>query len=239
MAKSGGGSGSWLMTYADFITLMMIFFIVLYTLTPGVEQNKWEAVVGAFQGKRSVLYFDSIVVNETQRIEVQRAENWDQLYKRIQREDLQHDMEIKLIPEGVQIIMGEGVLFETYSVVIKEEGWSILNDIVDGINNYTFEEVSDIEIEGHTDNRPVIVNGVRKYESNWELGSGRALSVLKFLSDRTVISDEYYSITSYGEHKPIAPNDTQENMRKNRRVEIYIKYSPPSENENKIPGINS
>lgn len=219
------------MTYADFITLMMIFFIVLYSLTPGVERNKWEAVVGAFQGKRAVLYFDSIVMDETQKIEMQRAENWDELYKRIHRENLQNDMEIKLIPEGIQIIMGEGVLFETYSVAIKEEAWSILNDIVDGVNNYTLEEVSDIEIEGHTDNRPVIVNGVRKYESNWELGSGRALSVLKYLSDRTVISNEFYSITSYGEHKPIAPNDNPENMRKNRRVEIYIKYSPPSEND--------
>ena len=76
------------MTYADFITLMMIFFIVLYTFTPGVEKNKFTAIIGAFQGKRGVLQYESVFSDESLQIDIQRAKNWDEMYQKIQNEDL-------------------------------------------------------------------------------------------------------------------------------------------------------
>ncbi|MEX0769786.1 MAG: OmpA family protein [Balneolaceae bacterium] len=244
MAKSDSGSGNWLMTYADFITLMMIFFIVLYTLTPGVEKNKWESITAPFKGKDGILDFNSVVQAEApQSAELERAKNWDFLYQKIQDENLQESVEIRLIPEGVLIILGERALFETYSVNLLPAAYPILDEVAKGLDSYTFEDVEIIDIQGHTDNRPVVSSSFRKYESNWELGSGRALSVMEYLNGRTTLEGDSFSISSFGEHRPVAPNDSQENMKKNRRVEIVIQYQGREavlEEENEMePGIET
>ncbi len=228
MGKSGGGSGgNWLMTYADFITLMMIFFIVLYTFTPGVEKNKFTAIIGAFQGKRGILEHESVFSDEVLEIDMQRAKNWEEFYQKVQDENLKGAVEIELIPEGVKIVLGEAALFETYSTVLFPGSEELLTDIVKGITRYTFEEIDVIEIQGHTDNRPVKVSNGRKYTSNWELGAGRAISVMEFLNGNVNLTPDQFSISSYGEHRPIVPNDTPENMQRNRRVEVFIKYQSP------------
>ncbi len=212
------------MTYADFITLMMIFFIVLYTFTPGVEKNKFTAIIGAFQGKKGVLQYESVFSDEVLEIDVQRAKNWDELYKKIQRENLEDQIEIELIPEGVLIIMGEAALFRTYSTVLLPESLSLLQEIVKGIERYTIEEVDVIDVQGHTDNRPIRISDNRKYESNWELGAGRALSVMDFLKDNSSLPPGKFSISSFGEFRPRVPNTSPDNMQRNRRVEVFIKY---------------
>jgi len=228
MGKSGGGSGgNWLMTYADFITLMMIFFIVLYTFTPGVEKNKFTAIIGAFQGKRGVLQYESVFSDEILEIDMQRAKNWEEFYKKAQSEDLNGAVEVELIPEGVKIVLGEAALFESYSTVLHSDSGKLLMDIVSGISRYTFEEIDVIDIQGHTDNRPVRASDERKYTSNWELGAGRAISVMEFLKDNVNLTPDKFSISSFGEHQPRVPNDTPQNMQRNRRVEVFIKYQAP------------
>ena len=80
--------------------------------------------------------------------------------------------------------------------------------------------VSDLNvgIEGHTDNRPIKKSG---WKSNWELSTARALSVLHYLSEKSVAEPRLAAI-GYGEYKPVASNDTKEGRQKNRRVEIVI-----------------
>jgi chemotaxis protein MotB len=234
MGKSGGKSGgNWLMTYADFITLMMIFFIVLYTFTPGVEKNKFTAIIGAFQGKRGVLQYESVFSDESLQIDIQRAKNWDEMYQKIQNEDLQDQVEIDIIPDGVRIIMGEAALFETYSAKLLPESHDLLLDIANGIERYTLEEIDVIDIQGHTDNRAIRVSADRKYESNWELGSGRSLSVMHFLEENVSLKPEKFSIRSFGEYRPRVPNTSPENMQRNRRVEVFIRYAPVGVGKNK------
>ena len=221
------------MTYADFITLMMIFFIVLYTFTPGVEKNKFTAIIGAFQGKRGVLQYESVFSDESLQIDIQRAKNWDEMYQKIQNEDLQDQVEIDIIPDGVRIIMGEAALFETYSAKLLPESHDLLLDIANGIERYTLEEIDVIDIQGHTDNRAIRVSADRKYESNWELGSGRSLSVMHFLEENVSLKPEKFSIRSFGEYRPRVPNTSPENMQRNRRVEVFIRYAPVGAGKNK------
>jgi len=237
MGKSGGESGgNWLMTYADFITLMMIFFIVLYTFTPGVEKNKFTAIIGAFQGKKGVLQYESVFSDESLQIDIQRAKNWDEMYQKIQDENLDDRVEINLEPGGVRIIMGEAALFETYSTKLLPASYELLMDIAKGIETYTFEKVDVIDVQGHTDNRPVRSAGDRKYDSNWELGAGRSLSVMHFLEKNVSLTPEKFSIRSFGEHRPRVPNTTPGNMQRNRRVEVFIKYASINGNENNDSG---
>lgn len=224
MAKSGGGSGNWLMTYADFITLMMIFFIVLYTFTPGVEKNKFTAIIGAFQGNRGVLQYQSNFSDEILQIDLQRAKNWERFYETIMDQELGETVQIELLPDGVKITLGEAALFETFSTALRPESEMILREVVMGLEKYEEEDVQIIEIHGHTDNRPVRAAENRKYTSNWDLGAGRSISVMNYLQENSRVEPGQFIITSYAEHRPVVPNNTAENMQKNRRVEVLIRY---------------
>lgn len=227
MAGSSDGSGSWLMTYADFITLMMIFFIVLYTFTPGVEKSKFEAIIGAFQGKRGVLRYDSVFSDEQLDIEVQRAKNWEKFEQYIEDEELSEEVQVDLMSNGIRITLGESVTFDTYSAILKERAQEILNKIGKNLKSYTAEDLKEIEISGHTDNRPVKANATR-YKSNWELGAARATSVLEFFVDNTKIEAKYLKASTYGPHRPRADNELAKGRLRNRRVEIYIRYKDPN-----------
>ena len=214
------------MTYADFITLLMIFFIVLYTFTPGVEKSKFEAIIGAFKGKQGVLKFDSVFSDEILDIEIQRAKNWDKLQRMIDQKNLGRQIQIDLMPDGVRIILGESITFKTYSADLIPPAKEILQEVIKAITNYKNEELDQIEIHGHTDSRPVRKNATR-YKSNWELGAARAISVLQFMITNTSLPSSYFQAATYGQFHPLVSNNTPEGMRKNRRVEILIKYEGP------------
>jgi len=220
------------MTYADFITLLMIFFIVLYTFTPGVEKSKFEAIIGAFKGKRGVLKYDSVFSDEMLDIKVQRAKNWEQLQRMIDEKNLGDQIQIDLMPDGVRIILGESITFKTYSAQLIPQAEDILQNVTNAIIDYNEEELDQIEIHGHTDSRPVKKNAT-KYKSNWELGAARAISVLQFMIANTTLPSSYFQAATYGQFQPIANNKTTEGMRRNRRVEIHIKYEAPGEADTK------
>lgn len=228
MAGSSDSSGNWLMTYADFITLMMIFFIVLYTFTPGVEKNKFEAIIGAFQGKRGVLRYQSVFSDEQLDIEIQRAKNWDEFEKYIEAEDLSEEVQVDLMSDGIRITLGESVTFDTYSAELKDRATKILKKIGKNLKNYTAEDLKEIEIQGHTDNRPV-KKPATLYQSNWELGAARATSVLDFFVDKTKIEPKHLKASTYGPFRPRVSNETKKGRKRNRRVEIYIRYINPEE----------
>lgn len=231
MAGSSDSSGNWLMTYADFITLMMIFFIVLYTFTPGVEQSKFEAIIGAFQGKRGILRYDSVFSDEQLDIEIQRAKNWEQFEKFIQQEELSEQVQVDLMSDGIRITLGESVTFDTYSADLKQSAVVILKKIGKNLKSYTAEDLEEIEVQGHTDNRPVKANATL-YKSNWELGAARATSVLNFFVDNTQIEGKYLKASTYGPYRPRVENNTEEGLQRNRRVEIYIRYKDPKDERN-------
>lgn len=217
------------MTYADFITLMMIFFIVLYTFTPGVEKNKFEAIVGAFKGKRGVLEYDSVFSDEMLNIEMQRAKNWEELRQYIEDQELSDAVELQMIPSGVRIILGESVTFDTYSALLKPAAPPILQTIIRTIEGYEAEELRELEIQGHTDNRPIRPAPGRLYQSNWELGAARATSVLEFFVDNSTVNPALIKASTFSQYRPRSENDTEEGRRKNRRVEIFVRYHVPEE----------
>ncbi len=223
MAESDDNSGSWLMTYADFITLMMIFFIVLYTLTPGVEKDKFEAIIGAFQGKKDVLNHNSVISIKTPNINSKRAENWKNFKQMIKENNHEDEVQLKMLPSGVRITLGEAVTFATYSAALIPDSYEILKGVAHAIEKYEYEPLKAVEVFGHTDNRPVI-NRSGKYPSNWELGASRAISVVKFLASNGDIAQKSFEASTPGPHHPRVSNGTKEGRRKNRRVEIFVRY---------------
>ncbi|OQX72084.1 MAG: hypothetical protein B6D62_00070 [Candidatus Cloacimonas sp. 4484_275] len=121
--------------------------------------------------------------------------------------------------EQVITIPGE-ILFESGKADLNWESKKVLAKVAQEIKNKIGDDPAwQIRIEGHTDNVPII-NG--KYSSNWELSTARALRIVKFFMVNNYFPPDQLQAMGYGEFKPIVPNDTPENRKKNRRVEIKL-----------------
>lgn len=209
---------NWLLTYSDFITLLLIFFIVLYTLTPGIEMTKLNMILSTFKGGEGVLTESSVLPPESLVARMRRAERWEDLSRFVEDRRLADQVQIDLMPEGSRIILREALTFPSGSSQLLQSSAAVLNEI-----SYLFDsDVREIEVQGHTDNIPVRSGAFR---SNWELGAERAASVVRYLIENTDIPPDRFKASSHGEHRPLASNDTEEGRRANRRVEIYIRYS--------------
>lgn len=123
---------------------------------------------------------------------------------------------VGLEERGLVVTFIAEVLFDSGKAKVRPEAYDVLNKVAKVIK----EKVADrnVAVEGHTDNEPIKYSG---WKSNWELSTARATSVLHYLEDKG-ISPKRLQATGYGEHHPVASNDTPEGRQKNRRVEIII-----------------
>lgn len=129
-------------------------------------------------------------------------------------EEIKDLIEVSATSEGVLVTFKDGVLFTPGSAEVKESNKKLLTALGE-----TFNKNTSIKIEGHTDNIPT---GGSKYESNWELSTARAISVMRYLIDKKFINETNCSVSGFAEFKPVADNTTDENRALNRRVEILL-----------------
>jgi len=124
---------------------------------------------------------------------------------------------LKMMGKGLVITFVADVLFDSGKAKIKKEAYSILDKVARVLE----ENVPQLKVgvEGHTDNEPIKYSG---WQSNWELSTARALSILHYLIDEKGISPDRLSVMGYSEYYPVASNDTKEGRRLNRRVEVVI-----------------
>ena len=136
--------------------------------------------------------------------------------KRLMEEIKGDKISLRLDEAGLAIILSDDILFDSGKADVKKQVYSVLDYLISIIN----EKVpgKDIGVTGHTDNVPIKFSG---WKSNWELAAARATNVLYYLENNGV-SSKRLSATGYGEHRPIASNDTAAGRSKNRRVEIVI-----------------
>jgi len=118
---------------------------------------------------------------------------------------------------GLVITFLSEVFFDSGKDAIREDGRGSLKKVAEVLNQNVPN--SNVAIEGYTDNQPIKYSG---WKTNWELSSARALAVLHYLVDECAVKPTRLSANGYGEFRPVAANDTKENMQKNRRVEIVI-----------------
>jgi len=118
--------------------------------------------------------------------------------------------------DGIHITLGEDLLFASGKADIDPAAFPILERITAIIKKVPHS----IRIEGHTDNDPI---RTRRFPSNWELSTSRAIHILKFFIDMGKINPTRLSAVGYGESRPLVTNDSDEQKAKNRRVEIILK----------------
>jgi chemotaxis protein MotB len=161
--------------------------------------------------------------SDTQKIE-ELSRQLDELNytKKILEETLKKEIDdkqvkLEMMEKGLVITFVADILFDSGKAKIRSEAYDSL-DKVATVLKYNVPQLN-VGIEGHTDNQPIRHSG---WKSNWELSTARALSVLHYLVDKKGISPERLSAIGYGEFHPVASNDTKEDRKLNRRVEIVI-----------------
>lgn len=195
----------WLISYSDFLTLLFTFFLALYALST-VDIVKATKLSGSLKEVFKVID-EPIPFEENPNKAI--IEDLKKLLNDIS------GINVKSDARGIVITLPDALLFDSGSASIKPQAYDALTRIATKLK----EIPGKVSIEGHTDNVPVSANSI--YKSNWELSAARAASVLHFLL-RFGFSPDRFVIAGYGEYRPVAPNDTEENRAKNRRVEIII-----------------
>jgi len=143
---------------------------------------------------------------------------YENLLEKMGKEIQEGQIAITELKGKLTVDVVDKILFDSGKAEIKPEGLEVLGRVVD-ILATTTDKV--IRVEGHTDNVPIRGNLARQYPTNWELSAARALTIVRYLESQG-IDPLKLSAVAFGEHRPIADNDTPEGRAKNRRIAIVL-----------------
>lgn len=143
---------------------------------------------------------------------------YDSLVSELKQEIKQGEVQITQLKDKLTVNMVEKILFDSGSAVIKKDGKKVLDRVADILKGLKGQQII---VEGHTDNVSISSRLADKFPTNWELSTARATTVVRYLQERGV-SPEYLGAEGFAEFRPVAPNDTDENKSKNRRIEIVL-----------------
>lgn len=222
--ESSGGSPEWLTTYSDLVTLLLCFFILLFSFS-SVDAEKFRTIMASFQGGSGVLDGGTSLdipintIEDYMDVESDLKSLIEHLDEYVETLGLGERLEIKPEERGVVIRFMDNVLFDSGSAEIKPESLEILKSVAELLNREEFSS-RQIKVEGHTDSDPILRSS--KFPTNWELSSARATNVLRYLVEVEGIEGNRISSSGYSYYRAILPNDTPENKAKNRRVDIVI-----------------
>lgn len=240
----------WLVSYADFITLLFAFFTTLYAISVvdntkmgklvysmrsafNVEMFKTPEEVSAYQGIQQAVIIEQGppgIGSEggLAKEETEEEEEGDTAMKKM-AEDIQGIIEslklgrhvsVRLEARGIVVSLAEAGFFASGSANVDPAGQELLDELAARLSG----ENHPLIVEGHTDNRPI--RGV--FRSNWELSTARATNVIAHLIEHDHFGADRLSAAGYGEHRPVADNTTEEGRAKNRRVDLVITFQESS-----------
>ncbi|MHB9130802.1 MAG: flagellar motor protein MotB [Armatimonadota bacterium] len=216
----------WLLTYADMITLLMAFFIMMYSMSV-VNMDKFNQAAisirsgfgGMLKGGKGLLerpsggMTDRSIGSSSEAKNLSRVENT--LKDMIVTEQLEAKMEVRRESRGLVIsITSDDFLFPEGAAQLSPQAVTLLEKI----KRQLMTTSNDLLVEGHTCNKS-ISNAV--FPSNWELSSARACRVVRYMADGG-IAQKRLTAVGYGETRPRYPNDTDAHRAHNRRVDIVV-----------------
>jgi len=216
----------WLLTYSDLITLLLAFFIMMYTFSKQDAQKYQEVseqLKAIFTGGVSILKTGASTGSKTVITLPQSSSAANDVEKRLEKEiqgmaeaaDPEHKISVFRDERGIVIRVMDKAFFDTGRARLKDSAKEALSKIAPIIVSAN----SPIRIEGHTDNVPIKTN---EFDSNWELSARRATEVVRHLVEKYNFPPERIEASGYAEYHPLAPNDTEQNRALNRRIEIII-----------------
>lgn len=242
---------TWLIPYADLLTLLLALFIVLFGMS-SIDAQKFRQLAISMNanltGGTSILEFPSPLPeggeSHLQEKELKNINQDDQKQEQKQEQEQLSDIQQKvnayidskqlnnklktsLSDEGLLITIVDDILFDSGKAEVRKKDQKLAREISDLL---VMNPPRYVVISGHTDNVPIKNS---QFDSNWHLSVMRAVNFLSILLENEKLNPQLFSAKGYGEYKPIASNNTEEGRQKNRRVEILI--LPYGENENTSP----
>jgi chemotaxis protein MotB len=242
----------WLVSYADFITLLFAFFVVMYSISSveigkykqlttsigtafsgsgssGINQTSTEKGLGARGVSEATpfivkpLPLSHLYTEKMRRERDSMAKTGAEVSNKLAPMIAEGKIQVIQTSRGIRIDIQDNLLFSAGSAELSTVANAIISEIVPLIKNNQRK----IQVEGHTDNTP-IHNAT--FFSNWELSAVRASSVVRLLSFLG-ISEQRLSATGLGASQPISENETETGRAKNRRVSIIITYELPTQED--------
>lgn len=231
LEEKKSGSPAWMTTFSDLTTLLLTFFVLLYSFS-SIDAQKFKDMASALQsvlaGQGSILESGAssgnMPVEEIQSTPDDKSSNQlngetKEIYQRvkdfIEKENLGAEVTLRADRRGVIIEIKENILFDSGKAELKSKSMVLLDKLTGLINEFDNE----IIVEGHTDNVPIYNE---EFSSNWELSVTRATTVVRYFTEEKSVDPKRLSAAGYGEYRPIAPNDNSKNKALNRRVNILI-----------------
>jgi chemotaxis protein MotB len=241
------GAPAWMVTFSDLMTLILVFFILLFAAST-IDAVKFRAISDSFQQRDVFEFYPSVVSFEepnedtdqeteaTEAIEVdaEDAEMVNKLKENrialeevlkvinvyLEENELEHVISATKEESGIVMVLQDRVLFKSGEAEILTD----VKDFLDRLGVLLNTIPNQIRVEGHTDNIPIATD---RYPSNWELSTARASGVIRYFIDQNGVDPTRLVAIGYGEHRPVDTNTIDEGRQKNRRVVIVI--TDPSE----------
>ncbi len=231
--KREAPKNNWMDTYGDMVTLLLCFFVLLFSIST-VDAQKWIMIVKSFN-PASAENISQLVQEEPEDNQGEQAvgqeagglmtdqENFDQIFwtlkEFVESNELEESMEVKKGKDFTFIIFRNNIFFNGDSYKLRQEGKDILDVLCEAIRPVS-DQVGEIRIMGHTNqadpNKPNPVEGDRFLSSN------RATEVLVYLENKNIVPGKKLISEGFGQHYPIATFMGDKDRANNRRVEIYI-----------------
>lgn len=242
--KGGGGGANWMDTYGDMVTLLLCFFVLLYSMST-IDEAKWKAIVQSFNPSAvfsddaniqtgyegpfadpELDQFGSAIDIEKAALEAEIeaiAQALQELY-----ESLRDFVEEQGLTDSISITQGDGYVFITFNdavffagdsaelLPLGREVLTAVSEALDGAVDY----IDEVRVMGHT--AQAYADRPNNVSVDRTLSSQRATNAVIFIQEHSALEPARLVSMGYGQHRPVAPNDTPENRAHNRRVEILI-----------------
>jgi chemotaxis protein MotB len=232
----------WLVSYADFITLLFGFFVVLYAFSKADQKKQVEVTESIDTAFKSLGIFPqssrdpsngknppggteqpamamNIVMGEDVLSPAEVGRDLDHIRKdleqRLSNQVAQHSVSIHMGRDGLVITLREAGFFNSGSAEPRSETLATLHQIAASLGRTSY----DLRIEGHTDNIPI---HTAEFDSNWELSSARATHIARIFLELHSVPADRLSAAGYAEFHPVATNATPEGRAQNRRVDLVV-----------------
>jgi Flagellar motor protein len=243
--EESGGGYSWMDTYGDLVTLLLCFFVLLYSFS-SMDAQKAKQLVGAFNGNSSPSAIESLNVSDVKKDPIQAIddmvdyknrssnvqnkgttqESFDQLYQNIKQyiesNGLEGQLSVEKSETTIILRFGEVFLFNSGKADLLPSGQAALLNIIKIVSQNS-SAIKLITIEGNTDNVPIRNS---EFKDNWDLSVTRAVNVLRTVQGYNIIDPSKLAAVGYGEYQPIDTNTTDAGRAHNRRVDFVIQKMP-------------
>ncbi len=224
--SSGGGGQAWLNTYADMVTLLLTFFVLMISMSV-IDQEKFNAFLESFQNVDKETLEEIFEAtqqgggegggNNQDITEAAMDTLFEKLQEYVEENQMESSVSIAKIEDVIYVRFDSAIFFKANEYTLRDDAYEVLEFIGDGLKEYE-KEIKLINILGHTA-KPAIEQDP---ERTWRLSGERAAVVANYFELNKKIDNMKITCMGYGDNFPVEPNDTEEGMRKNRRVELVI-----------------